>query len=174
MTIESLFPEGTSGPFINESNLQSFKIIQEQDGTRTLIGYFATWDALSRKLAKNQIWKQSELAWCKHSTPSFRSSRRQSKTTGSGSNFSPHKKAGSSPVVTGSNRTPLGSRKLRNNNNHENNTNSLNLTQSQKPSGYSTSSNTNKELRKSGNGHLGNLNKVEIKHLLEQLISLCC
>ncbi|GBC03680.1 hypothetical protein RclHR1_05260002 [Rhizophagus clarus] len=174
MTIESLFPEDTSGPFINESNLQSFKIIQEQDGTRTLIGYFATWDALSRRLAKIQMWKQSELAWCKHSTPSFRSSRRQPRATGLGSNSSTQKKAGSSPVVTGSNRTLLRSRKSRNNNNHENNTNSLNLTQSQKLSGRSTSSNTNKGPRKSGNGHLGNLNKVEIKHLLEQLISLCC
>ncbi|GBB91135.1 hypothetical protein RclHR1_18280005 [Rhizophagus clarus] len=75
ITIESLFPEGTSGPFINESNLQSFKIVQEQDGTRILIGYFATWKALSCRLAKNQMWKQTELAWCKHSTPSFRSPR---------------------------------------------------------------------------------------------------
>ncbi|GBB95599.1 hypothetical protein RclHR1_25720002 [Rhizophagus clarus] len=142
MTIESLFSEGTSGPFINESNLQSFKI--------------------------------TELAWCKHSTPSFCSPRRQPKATGSGSNSSSHKKAGSSPVVTGSNRMPLGSRKSRNNNNQENNTNSLNLTQSQKTSGRSTSSNMNKGSRKSGNGQLGNLNKVKIKHLLEQLISLCC
>ncbi|GBB98744.1 hypothetical protein RclHR1_03300024 [Rhizophagus clarus] len=55
MTIESLFPEGTSGPFINKSNLQSFKIVREQDGTRILIGYFATWDALSRRLAKSQM-----------------------------------------------------------------------------------------------------------------------
>ncbi|GBB84800.1 hypothetical protein RclHR1_11370005 [Rhizophagus clarus] len=148
MTIESLFPEGTSGPFINKSNLQSFKIIQEQDGTRTLIGYFATWDALSR--------------------------RRQPKATGSGSNFSPHKKAGSSSALIGSNRMPLGSRKSRNYNNHENNTNSLNLMQSQKLAGRSTSSNTNKRSRKSGNGHPGNLNKVKIKLLLEQLISLCC
>ncbi|GBB99375.1 hypothetical protein RclHR1_00350031 [Rhizophagus clarus] len=174
MTMESLFPEGTSGSFINESNLQSFKIIQEQDGTRTLIGYFATWDALSRRLAENQMWKQSDLAWCKHSTPSFRSSKRQPKATGSGSNSSFYKKAGSSPVITGSNRTPLRSRKSRNNNNHENNTNSLNLTQSQKPSRRSTSSNTNKGPRKSGNEHLDNLNKVKIKHLLKQLISLCC
>ncbi|GBB83910.1 hypothetical protein RclHR1_10570008 [Rhizophagus clarus] len=134
--------------FLSErNNLQSFKIIQEQDGTRTLIGYFATWDALSRK--------------------------RQPKATGSGSNSSSHKKAGSSPVLTGSNRTPLGSRKSCNNN-HENNTNSFNLAQSQKPSGRSTSSNMNKGQRKSGNGHMGNFNKVEIKHLLEQLISLCC
>ncbi|GES76768.1 hypothetical protein RCL_jg17396.t1 [Rhizophagus clarus] len=119
--------ESTSGPFINKSNLQSFKIIQEQDGTRTLIGYFATWDALSR--------------------------RRQPKATGSGSNFSPHKKAGSSSALIGSNRMPLGSRKSRNYNNHENNTNSLNLMQSQKLAGRSTSSNTNKRSRKSGNGH---------------------
>ncbi|GES72604.1 hypothetical protein GLOIN_2v1473242 [Rhizophagus clarus] len=62
MTIESLFPEGSSGPFINESNLQSFKIVQEQDSTRILISYFTTWEALSRRLAKNQMWKQTELA----------------------------------------------------------------------------------------------------------------
>ncbi|GBB92024.1 hypothetical protein RclHR1_19520003 [Rhizophagus clarus] len=55
MTIKSLFPEGTSGPFINKSNLQSFKIIREQDGTRILISYFTTWDALSCRLAKKQM-----------------------------------------------------------------------------------------------------------------------
>ncbi|GBB92934.1 hypothetical protein RclHR1_20880001 [Rhizophagus clarus] len=77
-------------------------------------------------------------------------------------------------MVTGSNRTPLGSRKLTNNNNQENNTNSLNLAHSQKSSRRSTFSNTNKESRKSGNRQSDNLNKVEIKHLLEQLISLCC
>ncbi|GBC06880.1 hypothetical protein RclHR1_07110005 [Rhizophagus clarus] len=166
--------ESTSGPFINESNLQSFKLVREQDGTRILIGYFATWDALSRRLAKTQMWKQTELAWCKHSTPSFRSPRRQPKATGSGSNSFSHKKAGSSPVVTRSNRMLLGSRKSHNNNNQGNNTNPLNPAQSQKSSGRSTSSNTNKRSRKSGNGQLSNLNKVEIKHLLEQLISLCC
>ncbi|GES89598.1 hypothetical protein GLOIN_2v1871772 [Rhizophagus clarus] len=119
MTIESLFPNGTSGQFINDSNLQSFKVIKEQDGTRTLIGYFATWDALSRRLAKNQMWNQTELAWCKHSTPSFRSPRRQPAAFSSGSSHSSNKKAGSHPVFTGSNRTPLGSRKTRNSNNHE-------------------------------------------------------
>ncbi|GBC06410.1 hypothetical protein RclHR1_06800014 [Rhizophagus clarus] len=147
MTIESLFPEGSSGPFINESNLQSFKIVQEQDSTRILISYFTTWEALSRRLAKNQIL--------------------QPKAIGSGLNSSSFKKTGSSPVITGSNRTLLGSRKSRNNNNQENNTNSLNLAQSQKSSGRSTSSNTNKGSCKSGNRQLGNLNKVEIKHLLE-------
>ncbi|GBB90968.1 hypothetical protein RclHR1_18030002 [Rhizophagus clarus] len=174
MTIESLFPNGTSGSFINDSNLQSFKVIKEQDGTRTLIGYFATWDALSRRLAKNQKWNQTDLAWCKHSTPSYRSTRQKPTATSSGPRSSSHKKAGSSPVVTGSNSTPLGSRKSRNSNNHENNTNSINLTQSQKLYGRSTSSNTNKGQRKYGNGHTGNINKVEIKQLLEQLISLCC
>ncbi|GBB96174.1 hypothetical protein RclHR1_00270020 [Rhizophagus clarus] len=93
---------------------------------------------------------------------------------GSGSNSSSIKKAGFSPVVTRSNRTPLGSCKSCNNNNQENNTNSFNLAQSQKSSGHSTSSNMNKGSRKSGNGQSGNLNKMEIKHLLEQLISLCC
>ncbi|GBB93092.1 hypothetical protein RclHR1_21050001 [Rhizophagus clarus] len=160
MTIESLFPKGTSGPFINESNLQSFKIVQEQDGTRILIGYFTTWEALSYRLAKNQMWKQTELAWCKHSTPSFRSSRRQPKTIVSGSNSFSFKKAGSSLVVTGSNCTPLESCKLSNNNNKENNTNSLNLAHSQKSSRRLISSNTNKESRKSGNGQSGNLNKL--------------
>ncbi|GBC01883.1 hypothetical protein RclHR1_04370004 [Rhizophagus clarus] len=76
-------------------------------------------------------------------------------------------------VVTGLNCTPLGSRKSRSNNNQKNNTNSLNLAQSQKSTGRSTSSHTNKGSRKSSNGQSGNLNKVEIKHLLEQLISLC-
>ncbi|GBB98204.1 hypothetical protein RclHR1_31670002 [Rhizophagus clarus] len=146
--IESLFPRGTSSPFINESNLQSFKIVREQDGSRILISYFTTWDALSRKC--------------------------QPKTSGSGSTSSSFKKAGSSPVFTGSNRTPLGSRKSQINNKHENNTNSSNLAQSQNSSGRSTSINTTKGSRKSSKGQSGNLNKVEIKHLLEQLISLCC
>ncbi|GBC02910.1 hypothetical protein RclHR1_04890025 [Rhizophagus clarus] len=142
MMIESLFPRGTSSPFINESNLQSFKII--------------------------------ELAWCKHSTPSFHSSRRQPKASGSGSTSSSFKKAGSSLVITGSNRTPLGSRKSQINNKHENNTNLSNLAQFQNSSRRSTSINTTKGSRKSSKGQSDNLNKVEIKHLLEQLISLCC
>ncbi|GBB89562.1 hypothetical protein RclHR1_16290008 [Rhizophagus clarus] len=85
----------------------------------------------------------------------------------SGSNSSSYKKAGSPPVITRSNRMPLGSCKSSNNNNKENNTNSLNLAHSQKSSRRSTSSNTNKGSRKSGNGQTGNLNKVEIKYLLE-------
>ncbi|GES88362.1 P-loop containing nucleoside triphosphate hydrolase protein [Rhizophagus clarus] len=148
MTIESLFPKGTSGPFINESNLQSFKIVQEQDGTRILIGYFTTWEALSY--------------------------RRQPKTIVSGSNSFSFKKAGSSLVVTGSNCTPLESCKLSNNNNKENNTNSLNLAHSQKSSRRLISSNTNKESRKSGNGQSGNLNKNIIlkKLVVDGAISL--
>ncbi|GBB86488.1 hypothetical protein RclHR1_12910008 [Rhizophagus clarus] len=118
MTIESLFPEGTSSSFINENNLQSFKIVREQDGSRILIGYFATWDALSR--------------------------RRQPKALGSGSKSSSFKKAGSSLMITRSNRTPLGSHKLQINNKYENNTNSSNLAQSQNSSGRSTSFNTTK------------------------------
>ncbi|GBB90977.1 hypothetical protein RclHR1_18050002 [Rhizophagus clarus] len=148
MTIESLFSEGTSGSF--HQRKQS-SILQNCSRTG---------------------W-QTELTWCKHSTPSFRSPRRQPKATGSGSNSSSSKKAGSSPVVTGSNCTPLRSRKLRINNNQENNTNSLNFAQSQKSSGRSTS-HTNKGSRRSGNGQSGSLNKVEIKHLLKQLISLYC
>ncbi|GBC00168.1 hypothetical protein RclHR1_37730001 [Rhizophagus clarus] len=122
------------------------------------------------------MWKQTELAWCKHSTPSFRSSRCQPKASGSGSKSFSFKQAGSSLVITGSNRTPLRSRKLQinNNNKHENNTNSPNLAQSQNSSGRSTSINSTKGSRKSSKGQTGNLNKVEIKHLLEQLISLYC
>ncbi|GBB93685.1 hypothetical protein RclHR1_22100001 [Rhizophagus clarus] len=138
----------TSSPFINESNLQSFKIVREQDGSRILIGYFATWDALSR--------------------------RRQPKASGSGLTSSFFKKADSSPVITGSNRTPLRSCKSQINNKHENNTNSSNLVQSQNSSGWSASINMTKGTRKSSKGQSGNLNKVEIKYLLEQLISLCC
>ncbi|GBC08675.1 hypothetical protein RclHR1_00830026 [Rhizophagus clarus] len=134
MTIESLFPEGTSDPFINNSNLQFFKIIKEQDNSRILISYFAIWEALSQKLTKNQMWNQTELSWCKHSTPSFCLPRRQPKTTIKGSNSSFFKKASSFSVVTGSNYTPLGSRKLSHNNNKENNTNLLNLAPSQKSS----------------------------------------
>ncbi|GBB98315.1 hypothetical protein RclHR1_00320010 [Rhizophagus clarus] len=84
------------------------------------------------------MWKQTKLAWCKHSISSFRSLRRQPKTTVSGPNSSSFKKADSPPLPGDYWIKPHTS---------------------WKSSRRSTSSNTNKRSCKSGNRQSGNLNK---------------
>ncbi|GBB91662.1 hypothetical protein RclHR1_01900027 [Rhizophagus clarus] len=108
--------------------------------------------SVSTRVQKKYQTARTELAWCKHSTPSFHSSRRQPKVSGSGSTSSSFKKVGSFPVITGSNRMPLRSCKSQINNKHENNTNSSNLAQSQNSSGRSAFINTTKGSRKSSKG----------------------
>ncbi|GET00756.1 hypothetical protein RCL_jg29237.t1 [Rhizophagus clarus] len=47
------------------------RIVKEQNGSCMLIGYFITWDALSHRISHLQQWKDTDLAWCRHSTSSY-------------------------------------------------------------------------------------------------------
>ncbi|GBB97399.1 hypothetical protein RclHR1_29890001 [Rhizophagus clarus] len=71
MTYDSLFPNGISSQFLISSNLKFFRIVKEQNGSCMLIGYFITWDALSHRISHLQQWKDTDLAWCRHSTSSY-------------------------------------------------------------------------------------------------------
>ncbi|GBB90066.1 hypothetical protein RclHR1_16950004 [Rhizophagus clarus] len=69
MTESSLFSNCTPSQFLAESGMKSFKIIKESSRQRKLIGYFATWDQVSKCISTPQLWNDVNLSWCHYSSP---------------------------------------------------------------------------------------------------------
>ncbi|GBC08507.1 hypothetical protein RclHR1_08180001 [Rhizophagus clarus] len=71
MTEFSFFSNCIPGSFITASGLKSFKIIKEASGARKLIGYFTTWDQVSKCINSQQLWNNVSFSWCRYSTSKF-------------------------------------------------------------------------------------------------------
>ena len=72
MTDTSLFPNGCLHQFLLDSDIKSFKIVKEVDGSRKMIGYFDTWDHVSTRINNPQLWNDVRISWCRYSTPNFK------------------------------------------------------------------------------------------------------
>ncbi|GBB99959.1 hypothetical protein RclHR1_36990002 [Rhizophagus clarus] len=72
MSDASLFPNGRPHQFLLDSDIKSFKIIKEVDGSRKLIGYFNTWDHVSICINNPQFWNNIRISWCHYSTTNFK------------------------------------------------------------------------------------------------------
>ncbi|GBB85588.1 hypothetical protein RclHR1_12090002 [Rhizophagus clarus] len=66
--------------------MKSFKIIKEASEARKLIGYFATWNQVSKCINSQQLWNDVSLSWCRYFTPRFGLQKRCSTRFGNAEN----------------------------------------------------------------------------------------
>ncbi|GES89700.1 hypothetical protein RCL_jg12562.t1 [Rhizophagus clarus] len=72
MTDVSSFLNGHLHEILLDSNIKSFKIVKEVDGSRKLIGYFNTWNHVSTCINNLQLWNDKQISWCCYFSPNFK------------------------------------------------------------------------------------------------------
>src|SRR5581483_10796706 len=116
MTEQTLASPTNINNVLQGSRAKSFKIVKDEEGKRKLIVYLESWDALNLLLGSHVVWGEQEqrLDWCRHSTSSLRRKHRRHKKARSPKQPTPDQhrdQAKSGGILTGSNSTPLRSRR---------------------------------------------------------------
>ena len=114
LTAEALYDVmNGSHALLQESRAKAFKIIKQNDGTRKLIFYLATWEDLERLINRTSTWQGNEIHWCRHVTPTLKNLNKNKKVSGQKKSVDNGKKHTSNGHKERSGRTATGSNALK-------------------------------------------------------------
>jgi len=127
--------------------------------------YLESWDALNLLLGSHVVWGKQELRldWCHHSTSSLRRKHRRHKKARSPKQPTPDQhrdQAKSGGILTGSNSTPLGSRR------HSRSSNPIGKSKDTNPNP------SNPHRSPNGKGSKSDGSKAKVQDLLLKLMAL--